>query len=85
MQELNDVNMGDCPIDVEDKEMPVELEELQSELSRFFHMDKHLHALKLVKHLEELVGKDLITNADGDTLLADSEEVKKFQNSDLYM
>jgi len=85
MQELNDINMRDWPIDVEDKEMPVMLEELQSELSRYFHMDKHLNAFKLIKHFEELVGKDLITNDDGDTLLADSEEVKKFQNSDLYL
>lgn len=65
--------MPGCPIDVNDKEMPIEIEEVESELSRFFHMDKHLCCIKLIKHFEEFLGKDLITNSDGDTLSAASE------------
>ena len=84
LQNLADVNMLDCSIDVEDKEMPIEIEELQTELSKFYHMDKHLIAIKLVHHFDECVGKDLITNSDGETLAADSEEVNKFKDSDLY-
>ena len=62
--------MPDCPIDIEDKEMPVEIEELESELSRFFHADNHMCCIRLVNHFNDLLGKDLITNADGDTLNA---------------
>jgi len=49
--------MLDCAVDVEDKEMPIEVEEVESELSRFFHMDKHLVCVKLISHFVEFLGK----------------------------
>jgi hypothetical protein len=56
-QNLKDISMLDCAIDVEDKEMPIEVEEVESELSRFFHLDKHLVCVKLINHFVEFLGK----------------------------
>ena len=84
LQNFANVKMLDSAIDVEDKEMPIELEELRSELSRFYHMDKHLICVKLMKHFEECLKNDLITNADGETLAADSAEMKEFTGSEMY-
>lgn len=70
---MGNVKMPDSPIiDVDDKEMPVEIEDLEAELSRYFHIDKHLCCIKLINHFNELLPKDLITNSDGDTLNAES-------------
>ena len=77
--------MPEGNIDVEDKDMPIDIEELQTELSKFYHQDKHLKAIKLIHHFDELLGKeDLVTNSEGDILASDSDEIIKFKNSDLY-
>ena len=47
-------------------------------------MDKHLISIMLINHFNELLSKDLVTNEDGDTLSADSDEVKAFKDSEIY-
>ena len=84
MQNFADVKMLDCTIDVEDKEMPIELEELRSELNRFYLMERHLVCVKLIKHFDECLKNELVTNFEGETLPADSADVKEFTESELY-
>jgi hypothetical protein len=37
----DEIHMLDCSIDVKDKDMPLELEEVEKEVKKFFYADHH--------------------------------------------
>ena len=75
----DDIHMLDCAIDVKDKDMPIEIEEVKKEVIRFFYTDHHPIYIQIIQHFEEMLEKDLVTDEEGNTLNKESEEVKKFE------
>jgi hypothetical protein len=45
-----DVFMLDCIIDVEDKEMPIDISEVKQEVLKFFYTDHHPVYVRIIKH-----------------------------------
>ena len=70
--------MLDCKVDVNDKDMPVELEECIAEFRRFFYQDHHHIYLRILKHFRHMLEHDLVVDASGSTMNNDSPAVKAF-------
>lgn len=78
----SEVDMRDCSIDINDKDMPIELDEVVAEHKRWFFEDMHQIYSQILKHAIEMMKKGLVTDADGNTLTEDSEAWKKYMGSE---
>ena len=76
--------MLDCKVDVTDTDMPVELDECIAEHKRFYYLDQHQIYIRIVKHVLLMLEKDLLTDNEGNTLTKESEEVKKYFESEEF-
>lgn len=68
--------MRDCTIDIKEKEIPIEFEEVVSEHHRFYYDDYHQIYDQILKHFLEMLENGLVTDKDGNTLSKDSQVVK---------
>jgi hypothetical protein len=73
-----EVDMIDCLIDVNEKEMPIEFEEVVAEHKRFYYTDHHQIYNRILKHFLEMLPLEMVTDKDGNTLNKESESVKEF-------
>jgi len=79
----SEICMLDCKIDVNDTEMPIELEECISEHKRFYYTDHHHVYNRILKHVLAMLDKGLLTDSSGNTLSKDSASVKEYLASDM--
>ena len=67
--------MLDSEIDIKNKEMPTEIEEITKDFLKFFYMNRHLICICLIKHLEDLLNNNFLIDIDGKTLKKKSRKV----------
>ena len=71
----SEVDMRDCTIDINEKEIPIEFEEVVSEHHRFYYEDHHLIYNQILKHFLFMLSQGMVTDKDGNTLSRESQQV----------